>query len=65
MKRYRQIELDSGIKFFEEIGYLRIGLADDKNAHDVSELAQSLREDGVEINYVDDLYAEENFPYLR
>ena len=65
MERYRQIEIDSGIKFFEEVGFLRIGNADDQRANVIHQLALELRKDGVDINDVDEKYASDHFPYLR
>ena len=65
MERYRQIEIESGIRFFDEVGYLRIGQAGSPNVEKIHELARKLRKDGVEVNSVDDEYAKTYFPYLR
>jgi len=61
MERYREIEIESGIEFFDEVGYLRIDGADDPNTHQV---ASELRHDGVDVHSVDDQYAKDHFSYL-
>ena len=65
MERYRKIEADSGINFFDEVGFLRIGQDNDPRVNDIKNLADKLRKDGVEINNVDGEYLKHNFPYLR
>ena len=65
MERYRQIEKESGVRFFEEVGYLRIGQVGSPNVEKIHELAKNLGNDGVDVNLVDDEYAKTYFPYLR
>ncbi len=65
MERYRQIETDSGINFFDEVGFLRIGTADGQRANDIQQLSVQLRREGVDVKDVDEQYASEHFPYLR
>ena len=65
MERYRQIEMESGIQFFDEVGYLRIGQEEDKRLNAIHDVARDLRQDGVDVNLVDDEYAAKYFPYLR
>ena len=56
MDRYRTIEADSGINFFEEVGFLRIGQQSDPRHEDINNLANKLKNDGLTINTVDDQY---------
>ena len=65
MERYHQIEKESGIPFFDEVGYLRIGQADDERANKIHAVAKELRSNGIEVCQVDDEYASKHFPYLR
>ena len=65
MDRYRDIEAESEINFFEEVGFLRIGQKSDPRLNDVTDLVNKLKKEGLEINNVDDHYLEYNFPYLR
>ena len=65
MERYRNIEAESEIKFFEEVGFLRIGQQSTPRLNDVNNLVDKLKNEGVEINTVDDRYLKDNFPYLR
>ena len=65
MERYRSIEAESEIKFFEEVGFLRIGQQSDPRLNDVNNLVDKLKNEGVEINNVDEGYLKDNFPYLR
>ena len=65
MERYRNIEAESEIKFFEEVGFLRIGQLSDPRLNDVNNLVDKLKNEGVEINNVDEGYLKDNFPYLR
>ena len=65
MERYRNIETDSGITFFEEAGFLRIGQQDDPRVNDINDLANTLKNDGVDIKTVDDQYSKDKFPFLR
>ena len=65
MDRYRKIEADSGINFFEEVGFLRIGQQSDPRLEDINKLANKLKNEGLTINTVDDQYLKDNFSYLR
>ena len=65
MERYRDIEAESEVKFFEEVGFLRIGQRSDPRLDDVSNLVDKLRKEGVGVNNVDDQYLKDNFSYLR
>ena len=65
MDRYRDIEAESEINFFEEVGFLRNGQKSDPRLNDVNDLVNKLKKEGLEINNVDDRYLEDNFPYLR
>ena len=65
MERYRDIEGESEIKFFEEVGFLRIGQRSDPRLNDVNNLVYKLKNEGVVVNNVDDHYSKENFSYLR
>ena len=65
MDRYRDIEAESEIKFFEEVGFLRIGQKSDPRLNDVNNLVNKLKNEGLEINNVDGRYLKDNFPYLR
>ena len=65
MGRYRNIETTSGIAFFEEAGFLRIGQQDDPRVNDINDLANTLKNDGVDIKTVDDQYLKDKFPFLR
>ena len=65
MDRYRKIEADSGINFFEEVGFLRIGQQSDPRLEDINKLANKLKNEGLTINIVDDQYLKDNFSYLR
>ena len=65
MERYRNIEAESEIRFFEEVGFLRIGQRSDPRLDDVNKLVDKLKNEGVGINNAHDLYIKDNFPYLR
>ena len=65
MERYRNIETDSGIAFFEEAGFLRIGQQDDPRVNDINDLANTLKNDGVDIKTMDDQYLRDKYPFLR
>ena len=65
MERYRNIEAESEIRFFEEVGFLRIGQRSDPRLDDVNKLVDKLKNEGVGINNVHDFYIKDNFPYLR
>ena len=65
MERYRNIEAESEITFFEEVGFLRIGQRSDPRLDDVNKLVDKLKIEGVGINIVHDPYIKDNFPYLR
>ena len=65
MERYRDIEAESEVKFFEEVGFLRIGQRSDPRLDDVSNLVDKLKKEGVGVNNVDDQYLKDNFSYLR
>ena len=65
IERYRDIEAESEIKFFEEVGFLRIGQRSDPRLDDVNNLVYKLENEGVVVNNVDDQYSKEKFSYLR
>ena len=45
MERYRQIETDSGINFFDEVGFLRIGIADEQRAKSTVKVRIDVKDD--------------------
>ena len=65
MERYRNIEAESEIRFFEEVGFLRISQRSDPRLNDVNKLVDKLKNEGVGINTVHDACIKDNFPYLR
>ena len=65
MARYRAIEKDSGISFFKEVGFLRVGVSSDEGAKGIHDLIQNLRQEGFDVNTVDQHYASTHFPYIR
>ena len=65
MARYRAIEKDSGISFFKEVGFLRVGVSTDEGAKSIHDLIQNLRQEGFDVNTVDQHYASTHFPYIR
>ena len=65
MERYRKIEAESGINFFDEVGFLRIGNSNDARVDVINKLANKLRQNHIEINNVDEEYLKKKFPYLR
>ena len=65
MARYRAIEKDSGISFFKEVGFLRVGVSTDEGANNIHDLIHDLRQEGVDVNTVDQHYASTHFPYIR
>ena len=65
MARYRAIEKDSGISFFKEVGFLRVGVSTDEGAKGIHDLIQNLRQEGFDVNTVDQHYASTHFPYIR
>ena len=65
MARYRTIENDSGISFFKEVGFLRVGVSTDEGANNIHDLIQNLRQEGFDVNTVDQHYASTHFPYIR
>ena len=65
IERYRDIEAESEIKFFEEVGFLRICQRSDPRLDDVNNLVHKLENEGVVVNNVDDQYSKEKFSYLR
>lgn len=60
--RYREIEAQSGVKFYSEVGVLMTGPVDHRPIQEVAHVAQDA---GIAFDLLDDTKLAERFPYFR
>ncbi|XP_023321376.1 uncharacterized protein LOC111696079 isoform X2 [Eurytemora carolleeae] len=65
IERYREIERESGISFFSEVGYLTVVRRDYNNMEKFQETAEILREEGYRCEYLEEKDLSVKFPYLK